>query len=186
MEKMGEAANTLLDQADAAYNQGDLATAHDLYLQVLQSDGTCLKALSRLGGIKAQQGNLDEAEAYLRQALSVNADYAPACSNLGNIFYTRGNYQDAVEQYSAAHVVDPDNVIYLRNLHAAYKKLGRHSQAVSHLKAAVRAKNRAAKADDGRIFQEWRRRIGRSPIILAGAVLLAILAVIWIRYTFSF
>lgn len=177
-ETTGEAVGHLLDQANAAYSQFDLAAAQPLYEQVLRLDPGQALAHSRLGAILAQQGHLDAAEQRLRRALELAPNMAAAVSNLGNVHFTRAQYAEALDLYRQAAVLEPENPVFQQNLHAAYKKLGHLDKAVDAIKKARRLEQAQHRTEARAQWQRARRQVGCGGTALMLIGVLGLIAVV--------
>lgn len=71
-----------LQQAHAAYQQGELARAYELYREALRSDPKNADALTALGTLALRAGRPDEAKRYLREALAADPKHPAARSQL--------------------------------------------------------------------------------------------------------
>lgn len=73
---------TALQQAHAAYQQGELARAYELYRETLRTDPKNADALTALGTLALRAGRPEEAKRYLREALAADPKHPTARSQL--------------------------------------------------------------------------------------------------------
>jgi Tfp pilus assembly protein PilF len=102
----GEAgqADEILQQGLEAQAAGDLATAEDAYLRVIQLDPQNKFAYYNLGVIEQSRGELPAAESHYRTTLGLDPDFVPALFNLA-ILRTEASFADeAATLYE--HLID--------------------------------------------------------------------------------
>src|SRR5437762_13210168 len=86
----------LSDRALDAHQNGRLAEAEQLYLEILAIDRHHFDAQHLLGVIRHQQGRSLEALALIDAALAVNPQSARALSNHGLVLYHLKRYEAAL------------------------------------------------------------------------------------------
>jgi tetratricopeptide (TPR) repeat protein len=79
-----------LDRANAAYAQGDLKTARQFYIQLLETDPEHIEARFKLGVIDYRQGQFAESRTHFLKVLSMAPEHRKATYNLGVIYSAEG------------------------------------------------------------------------------------------------
>lgn len=103
-------AQTPLDSAAAAYQEGRMAEAEQILREVLKNHPNEPLALAMLGAVLDSGERYDEAEQYYVRALGIAPVSAQVFNNAGNHYFARGNRPRARELYLAAIHVDPNHV----------------------------------------------------------------------------
>jgi tetratricopeptide (TPR) repeat protein len=103
----GEQADEILQQGLEAQAAGDLATAEDAYLQVIQLDPQNKFAYYNLGVIEQTRGELPAAESHYRTTLGLDPDFVPALFNLAILMTEAGSADEAVTLYEHLIEVTP-------------------------------------------------------------------------------
>jgi len=131
---------TLCNQAAACHQQGQLAQAERLYLQVLQADRRNFFAYHMLGILRSQQGRHGEALELIGAALKVSPSSPEAISNYGNVLTILGRDQDALAAFDRALTIGPQYAETLTNRSNILLKLKRPQEALAGYHAALRIK----------------------------------------------
>ncbi len=101
---------TVLEQADAAKERGDIEQARAGYAQVIASGQASLMpaALINLGLLERQQGRLEEARTWLGQAVATGHPFVKpwALAGLGELDARAGRLETARRQYAEAAAAD--------------------------------------------------------------------------------
>ncbi len=103
-------AQTPLDSAAAAYQEGRMAEAEQILREALKNHPNEPLALAMLGAVLDSGERYDEAEQYYVRALGITPVSAQVFNNAGNHYFARGNRTRARELYLEAIHVDPDHV----------------------------------------------------------------------------
>lgn len=106
-EGEGERADEILQLGLEAQAAGDLATAEDAYLRVIQLDPQNKFAYYNLGVIDQGQGDLQGAERHYRTTLGLDPDFVPALFNLAILRTEAGFADEAVNLYEHLIEVTP-------------------------------------------------------------------------------
>ena len=126
-----------LQKGIAAQQQGDHATAEQVYKQILQIDPENAEANHLMGTLAHQLGRHDLALAFLERAVS----FAPQNSNFHNmvgvVARETGDLAKAQHAYEAALNFDPQLVDAHNGLGLVFKQAGNFSTAISHFKRAI-------------------------------------------------
>ena len=151
------AAQTLLQQADAAYTSGERERAQRLYQVVLASDPDNTRAVFQLARL-APLGST-EAITLLRRYLALEPEDPWGRMALGDALAKAGLVTGAVEQYHRARRQAPDEVDVYLGLGRILRDMGRTDEliAVDEEWVSRQPKNAAAWLDLGRARQKAQR-----------------------------
>lgn len=134
----GESNSTsLLTQALALHQQGQLGSAERLYRQVLACDAQNVVAMNFLGMLLQQSGQSELALALLTQAVGLKPDYAPAWTNHGLALRKLGRHEESAASHQRALELNPDYTEAWVNLANALRDLKRPQEAVSACERAL-------------------------------------------------
>ena len=100
--------NQILQQAITLHQQGNLAAAGPLYLQILAIDNKQSDAHNLLGAIYVATKNFKLAEKHLLKATKYANNYAPAHYNLGKAYLDQQKHHLALAAFSKAVKLQPD------------------------------------------------------------------------------
>jgi protein O-GlcNAc transferase len=150
---------SLLAEAFAFHQKGDLAEADRLYLSVLAAEPDNFDARHWLGLVRSRQGRVDEAIEWIGGALKLNPKMPEALSNYGNALRAAGRLDEALASYDRALAVRPDFLEGRFNRANALKDLGRIEEAlVDYDRAlAIKAAFPGAWNNRGNVLRELRR-----------------------------
>lgn len=99
--------NAMLQQALAAQQRGDLATAEPLLRAVLDALPEQPDALQLLGLVARRRGDAVAAEAWMRRSLAVREAQPNVWNNLGNVLGSQGRFDEAEACYRRAVALAP-------------------------------------------------------------------------------
>ena len=119
----------ILQQAIALHQQGNLAAAGPLYLQILAIDNKQSDAHNLLGAIYVATKRFKLAEKHLLKATKYASNYAPAHYNLGKAYLDQRKYHLALSAFFKAAALDPSNADALFLLANTRVQLGALSEA---------------------------------------------------------
>jgi predicted TPR repeat methyltransferase len=128
---------TLLRQAVAHHQRGELARADVLYAAVLAREPANFDALHLSGVIARQRQAPHEALALITQALAIDAERAIGHCNLGAVLLDLGREHDALASYERALALQPDYPMALCNRGNALRRLGRLDDALASYERAL-------------------------------------------------
>ncbi len=94
------AVNSLLDEAGAAYDKGQYASAKQAYRRALESEPNCPDAYNGLGLCAFKEGDISLSSNFYSEALSKKWDHYNALYNLANNCYIQEKYDDAIKYYT--------------------------------------------------------------------------------------
>jgi protein O-GlcNAc transferase len=97
----------LAQQAVAFHQQGNLADAEKLYLQILEADPALFGPRYYMGVLRLQQGRNQEAADYLAEALQVYPEDLGALMNYGMALRAAGQGAQALEQFDKILALQP-------------------------------------------------------------------------------
>jgi tetratricopeptide (TPR) repeat protein len=80
----------LLQQANTAYERGDLAVAKQAYTQILEADPGHIEARFKLGVVNYRQGQFENSRTHFLTVLSMAPNHHKATYNLGVIYAAEG------------------------------------------------------------------------------------------------
>ena len=133
---------TLLQQAIALENRGDLAGATGGYRNVLSREPGNVEALFLLGRAYCQQGRFEDAADRLGKVVSLSPGHAPAHNLFGVALKRLGRPQDALACFDRALAVDPRFEPALVNKADELDALGRPAEALAVYDRALQVNSR--------------------------------------------
>jgi tetratricopeptide (TPR) repeat protein len=113
-----------LREALHRHQQGRLAEAEQIYLQVLAIEPGHPDGLHLLGMVAFQTGRDEAAAELIRQAIAIKADAPSYHSNLGNVLQSQGKLAEGGACYQRALLLKPDLAEVHLNLGNIFKALG--------------------------------------------------------------
>ncbi len=127
----------LLSDALDHLRSGDLSSAKQLYLEILEKDPDNVEANHLLGVVSFQVGENDTAVRLIRKAVLIHPGYANAHMDLGIILNTLGRSDEAVKSYKNVLLINPKDVKALLNIGNAFMELERFDKAIASYKQAL-------------------------------------------------
>jgi predicted O-linked N-acetylglucosamine transferase (SPINDLY family) len=127
----------IAEQAIALHQQGNLAEAERLYLQLLEADPALFGPRYYLGVMRLQQGRNAEACDYLSEALRVYPNDLGLVMNYGMALRAAGRPQEALEMFERALAIQPNLPEALYNRGVALSDLQRFEMAVDAYERAL-------------------------------------------------
>ncbi|MBK9219870.1 MAG: tetratricopeptide repeat protein [Uliginosibacterium sp.] len=111
---------SVLQHARAAYEKGELASAHQLFREALRADPRNADALTALGTLALRAGRPDEAKRYLREALTADPKNPAARSQLLTLLADSdpGNAESTLQTLIAEQPESPELHFALGGLYA--------------------------------------------------------------------
>lgn len=122
-----------LQDAQRAYQMGQLAQAARLYQEVLSTDPGHLEALYSLGMIFFQANQLEQAEALFSQVLRVAPDFVDGLCMRGVTLVKMNRTDEALACFKQAIAIKPDSVEALSNHATTLVQVGRYSEGLQEL-----------------------------------------------------
>lgn len=121
---------SLLPQAVALHQKGDLAEAERLYASILAIDPGNFEARHLLGLIRSQQRTAEALE-WIGGALQINPHMPEALSNYGNVLRAARRFEEALASYDKALAIKPAFAEGLFNRGNVLMDLGRCEDALA-------------------------------------------------------
>ncbi|MEW6999157.1 sulfotransferase [Colwelliaceae bacterium BS250] len=132
----------ILEQGFSLQQQGDLAGAEELYLNVLKQDENNQFALNLLGVVCINKNDQAQAEIYLTKALTVNNQDPETYNNLGLVYKELKRFPQAQQMFEFSLKLNPKQPIILNNLGNILASLNQHDKAVYCFDSALKINNR--------------------------------------------
>jgi len=129
VEATDDDADALFDEAQAAEEGGDVATAERLYRRVTNLDPTDPAAPFNLGNLLRIAGRPLEAEGAYRAAVKADPKYIAAWYNLGDVLDDQGRTKDAVDCLKRVLEIEPDYGDAVFNMALFLQRLNRPAEA---------------------------------------------------------
>jgi tetratricopeptide (TPR) repeat protein len=117
---------------------GNLDSAAEAYVEVLEVQPRNKFANYNLGVIEQERGRVELAEGYYRAALDTDPNFEPALYNLAIVRTQVGVTQEAIDLYGRAIAVSPSNADAHFNLSLLLQSSGQAEEALRHLQRAIR------------------------------------------------
>jgi tetratricopeptide (TPR) repeat protein len=130
-------AESTLARAITLHQQGELAQAAALYLEVLAAEPDNFDALHLLGVYAQQAGDNQAAYDLITRAVAIDPVAAHAHTNLGIVLQKMERYDDALLSHRTALKIEPDNQTALNNCGATLLKMRRPAEAVACFERAL-------------------------------------------------
>ncbi|HEY9841768.1 MAG TPA: tetratricopeptide repeat protein [Candidatus Obscuribacterales bacterium] len=130
-------AETLMAEAFASHQAGELSGACECYLAVLALDPQHADAHYLLGVLASQQKQYGEAIGLIEKAIALRDDEPIYHANLGNAYKAVGRWAEAEAAYERALALRPDDAKSLSGLGQALQWLKRHQEAFPRFQAAI-------------------------------------------------
>jgi len=136
-KKVSDQAQRLAKLAIIAMGKGDLATAKDDFLKVLQIVPDNVPTLINLGLVEYRSKNLDDAETRLQSAVRLAPEASMGWLILGVVQYDEGKFDGALASLAQAVVLDPKNAIAHQYLGVTIGQKGWYSGAEDEMRKAL-------------------------------------------------
>jgi protein O-GlcNAc transferase len=128
------------------FQAGDLATARELYVRILESEPTNARAYYMLSGIAAQDGDLSSAIGLAQRAIALQPAAPEFHFSLAGVHLSRGDLREALGSYQDALRLRPDSLDYQRSVAGAYLAAGMLNEGVQAYRAITSAGQPDARA----------------------------------------
>ncbi len=139
---------TVLDDAIAAHQRGDLPKARSLYDAALAKEPSNPDALALKGVLSFAQGDFAEAEALILRALKLDPNAALFWIHLGDLYRVTERWQDAVAAYQNAAEKAPSHAPSFFFLGLSLSRLDRHEEALRAFRRTIELAPQALEAFD--------------------------------------
>ena len=130
-------ATQLIQQALQLHQQGQLAPARQLYMQVLKDNPQHVDALHLLGVCEAFAGNHQQAMQWMQQAIAIDPNHASIHCNYGNVLRNLGQLQPALASYERALELNPNYAEAYSNRGIVLRELKRLDEALACYERAL-------------------------------------------------
>jgi predicted O-linked N-acetylglucosamine transferase (SPINDLY family) len=130
-------ASRQLKRGSLLHQQGKLADAEQLYLQILKTQPDHFDARHQLGVTLSGQGRNEEALTSIRAALQLNPNSAHALSNYGLLLHKLGRHEEALTIFDQALSIRPKYVEALCNRGNTLQQLERYEEALASYNRAL-------------------------------------------------
>lgn len=127
-----------LQEGIAAHRKGDLETAQDIYLEVLNKDPEHADGLHFLGLLHFDAGRSDSAIELIQRSLEINERNTSALNNLGNILKLVGEPKAAFAAYVRAVELDSRHEEAWKNINVLLRASGDYDEVLEIMSEIVR------------------------------------------------
>jgi tetratricopeptide (TPR) repeat protein len=124
-------------RAVALHRRGDIASAEQLYRQILRLQPRHAGALHLMGAIHVQRGELTEALVACEAAAAINPTNAAVQQTLGDALHDLKRYPQAIAAYDRCLALDPGCFVAWSNRGSALLRSRRFDQAVASYDRAL-------------------------------------------------
>ena len=127
-----------LQEAIAAHRSGDLATAQDIYIEILEENPEDPDGLHFLGLLHFDAGHPDSAIGLIQRSLEINESNTSALNNLGNILKLTGEPKMALAAYVQAVEYEPRHPDAWKNINVLLRNTGDYEGLLTIMSEIVR------------------------------------------------
>lgn len=135
-----------LEEGFALHQQGKLAEAERIYVQVLQQQPENFHALHRLGLLSVQMHRTQRGVELIGKAIAIDPNFAPAHNNLGNGLRDMKRPEHALSSYNRAIALEPGYAEAYVNRGKVLLNLNRTEEALASCNRAIDLKPNYAEA----------------------------------------
>src|SRR5882672_2856273 len=135
----GQSTEQLYNEANGAYDRGDVSRAISLYEQVVSLRPDSVPARTNLAVALAHEGRYGEAILQYQEALKRDPKNSMVRLNLALAWYKQGEFEKATTELESLRTEHTDSRQSLYLLADCYLRLGRNSDAVALLEPVYRA-----------------------------------------------
>jgi protein O-GlcNAc transferase len=136
----------LTAEANRHFQAGDLPTARELYVRILEADPGNARAYYMLSGIAAQDGDASSAIGLAQRAIALQPAVPEFHFSLASVHLSRGDIREALRGYQEALRLRPDSLDYQRSVAGAYLGAGMLNEGVEAYRAIASAGKPDARA----------------------------------------
>ncbi|WP_305988838.1 tetratricopeptide repeat protein [Roseibium sp. MMSF_3544] len=127
-----------LQDGIAAHRKGDLETAQDIYLEILDADREHPDGLHFLGLLHFDAGRTESAIGLIERSLELNPQNTSALNNLGNILKLTGEPRAAFAAYVRAVEIDSRHDDAWKNINHLLRASGDYEEVLEIMSEIVR------------------------------------------------
>ncbi|MBD2204585.1 tetratricopeptide repeat protein [Calothrix sp. FACHB-1219] len=132
-----EQGNELANQAFAATNKGDFATAEGFWTQIIEQFPTNAGAWSNRGNSRVSQNKLQAALTDYNKAIELAPNVTDPYLNRGTALEGLGKWSEAIADYNHVLELDPNDAMAYNNRGNAQAGLGNWEDAIADYKKSV-------------------------------------------------
>jgi len=136
----------LKTRGQAAFREGRIPEALDLYLRASRKASKDAEIWHMLAVLHGMSGNSDAAENCCRKVIGLQPNAHAAHNNLGTILKDKGRLEEAAACYRKALALAPDYALAANNLATLLRETGDKHGALEHYQKAIRLKPDYAEA----------------------------------------
>jgi Flp pilus assembly protein TadD len=136
-KKVSEEAQRLTKQAIVAMAKGNLASAREGFLKVLEIVPDNVPTMVNLGLVEYRSKNFEEAERRLQVAVRLAPEMSLGWQILGIVQYDRRKYDHALASLAQAAILDPKNAMVHQYLGVTVGQKGWYSGAEDEMRKAL-------------------------------------------------
>jgi tetratricopeptide (TPR) repeat protein len=129
VEKPADNADAIFEEAQAAEESSDIATAERLYRRAMKMDPADPAAPFNLGNVLRSSGRNVEAETAYRAAVRADPNFASSWYNLADVLDDQRRINEAIECLKRALGADPTYADAMFNMGLVLQRLDRHDEA---------------------------------------------------------
>jgi tetratricopeptide (TPR) repeat protein len=143
VEKPADNVHAVFEEAQAAEERSDIATAERLYRRVMKMDPADPAAPFNLGNALHSSGRTLEAETAYRAAVRADPNFASAWYNLADVLDDQRRINEAIECLKRALDADPAYADAMFNMGLFLQRLERHDEAAGWWRRYLALDNRS-------------------------------------------
>ncbi len=129
-----------LEVAISFQERGDVKSAENIYVQILNADSKCADAWHLYGLLAINAGDLQKAIEFINQAILIESKSSLFHSNLGEAYSRSGDCKKAIDSLLTAIKLDGKNQNAYFNIANIYKKVGDLKSAKIHFEKSIELK----------------------------------------------
>ncbi len=130
-------ANTLFQEAVAAYHQQDYLHSLEMFEEIAKQEPDNIDVLNALGVLNKVLNRFNEAEAYYQKGLSIDAENVNILDNMASLTLRQRRYKDCHEWLQKALLLNPNSSTTLNNFGSLHLQLGDYEAALTCYQKAL-------------------------------------------------
>lgn len=120
------------------HQQGNLAIAKRMYIDIIKENQDFYEAYNNLGVILKSEGNFNEAMLMYNKAIKLNKFYSDAYNNIGNLLVLEDRHEDSIYYYKKTIDIDSSHYGAYLSLSDVYIHLGYLDDAEYFIREVIR------------------------------------------------
>lgn len=140
--------NSLVDEADEAYQTGDLSTAQEKLEQAISIEPDNSEVLNKLAFVHAKRDDLEGAIALYNRSLMINENDDLTHNAIASLYRAKGSLMLAKEHYEKALEIDDTYAVTFYNYANLLVDLGEKEKAETMYQRAIDLDNEMIEARD--------------------------------------